>query len=448
MYKVTKMNFIESSHEKNWLYGKEENLKELRQRANQLGIRSLIQHKKSLLESGTKEDAANFPVQSFAHGYLQKRKQSGSAMEVDNNDEDEGDKSDDKDNFLNPDEELLLIEFFTSKLAELIGPDATMNRLKRDIKVTSTAAILVRRFFCSNSVMCFDPKAMMVAAAFLASKVEDATVDVRYLEEATQRMKSPVPLASIITAELQLLNGINYELNIYHPYKTVLAYTEDLRHFFKSSRSSNHPSSNNNNSHKIGGEDLRPIHDTARQIVQDLVLYSDLPLLYTPGQLGLAAMMVANQILVQKSTKSQNHPMSNNITENVPKIDYTAYIKARFESQYTSEQIQQMIQQMKQICQHIQQFLQKHNENSIENNMEELKRIHKKLKLLRKVKEKKKKKKKNSNKRKGKSQDVQEGETTTSNKEKEEETQQPTPKRPKIKLTLSSHNNNSNNDTN
>lgn len=102
---------------------------------------------------------------------------------------------------------------------------------------------------------------------------------------------------------------------------------------------------------------MRPIHDTARQIVQDLVLYSDLPLLYTPGQLGLAAMMVANQILVQKSTSFQTNPTNNNNTANVPKIDYTAYIKARFESQYTPEQIQQMIQQMKQICQHIQLFL-------------------------------------------------------------------------------------------
>ena len=443
------MNFIDSSHEKNWLYGKEENLKELRRRANQLGIRSLLQYKKSLLESGTKEseDATTFPVHSFAHGYLHKSKQSGSAIDVGG--DDEGDKSDDKDDFLNPDEELLLIEFFTSKLGELIGPDATMNRLKRDIKVTSTAAILVRRFFCSNSVMCFDPKVMMVAAAFLASKVEDATVDVRYLEDATQRMKSPVPLASIITAELQLLNGINYELNIYHPYKTVLAYTEDLRHFFKSSRSNNHPTNNNNNNnHKIGGEDLRPIHDTARQIVQDLVLYSDLPLLYTPGQLGLAAMMVANQILVQKSTSSQTNPTNNNNTANVPKIDYTAYIKARFESQYTPEQIQQMIQQMKQICQHIQLFLQKHNDNTTENNMEELKRIHKKLKQLRKVKEKKKKKKKSSNKRKGKSHDEQEGETTATNNEKEEDTQPPAPKRPKIKFSLSSHNSNSNNENN
>jgi len=82
--------------------------------------------------------------------------------------------------FLTPVEEQALIRFYCSKIFSLIGPHAQISRLQKDSKVASTAAILVRRFFLSNSVMMYDPKAIMVAAVFLASKVEDATVDVRF----------------------------------------------------------------------------------------------------------------------------------------------------------------------------------------------------------------------------------------------------------------------------
>ena len=73
--------------------------------------------------------------------------------------------------FLTAAEEAHLVAFYAPKLGKLIGPKAAVPRLKRNSKVTATAALLYRRFFLSNSVMMYDPKAVMVAAAFLASKV-------------------------------------------------------------------------------------------------------------------------------------------------------------------------------------------------------------------------------------------------------------------------------------
>mmetsp|Transcript_5796 Transcript_5796/g.16248 ORF Transcript_5796/g.16248 Transcript_5796/m.16248 type:complete len:91 (+) Transcript_5796:842-1114(+) len=84
--------------------------------------------------------------------------------------------------------------------------------------------------------MLFDPKAVVVAAAFLAAKVEDAMADVRYLQEGTERMQAPVPQQEIITAELSLLQGVDYDLLCFHPCKAVLALTEDLKTFFKSEK--------------------------------------------------------------------------------------------------------------------------------------------------------------------------------------------------------------------
>eukprot|EP01083_Nonionella_stella_P208001 755134_1 len=92
------------------------------------------------------------------------------------------DEMDAKFPFPSVEDELILLNFYCKNLLALIGPNASTRRLERDIKVASTASVLLRRFFLSNSIVLFDPKAIMVAAAFLASKVEDATCDIRYLE--------------------------------------------------------------------------------------------------------------------------------------------------------------------------------------------------------------------------------------------------------------------------
>ena len=120
---------------------------------------------------------------------------------------------------LTPDEELALIQFYSGKLADLVGPSANVPRLRRDAKVAATASLLFRRFYLSNSIMIFDPKAAMVASAFLACKVEDCTADVRYMEEGTKLMSAPVTVAEILRVEANVLVGVNFELLCFHPYK-------------------------------------------------------------------------------------------------------------------------------------------------------------------------------------------------------------------------------------
>ena len=117
------------------------------------------------------EPAPNQPVFDFARGF---------------NKTDEGLENGPAENrtgdpFLTPEEEGRLVDFYAAKLPSLIGPLAQLPKLRREVKVSATAALLFRRFYLSNSVMLFDPKAIMVASAFLASKVEDAMSPVRAL---------------------------------------------------------------------------------------------------------------------------------------------------------------------------------------------------------------------------------------------------------------------------
>lgn len=307
----------ESSQLKLWLY-KPDVLDLCRARANRLARKAIAAKADASSESDAASSAQGSddggkatipPVECYAREFNTKKESFLS--------EDDGAWQNEKDNpFLNPPEEALLVSFYVSKLPSLIGPLAQVPRLRRESKVTATAALLLRRFFLSNSVMIHDPKVIMVAAAFLASKVEDATTDVRYLEEGTNSMNAPVTQAEIIPAEIHLLAGVNFDLLCFHPYKAVLSITEDLRTYLKSEKGKSLVHFSTGNDRPIIGQDLKPMHDAAQQIVNDVIV-SDIPLLYTPGQVGLAALMVANE---QQQSK-----------EDVPQIDLLGYLSQRFE---------------------------------------------------------------------------------------------------------------------
>lgn len=163
------VDYKDSSQLKLWTF-KPEQLEKCRELANREARVFLSQSSSSDAETTPSEP----PVHSFAAGYATR------TDEMDSSGDDSVPTQTAKGHdFVTSQEEALLIAFYASKLPSLIGPLAQVPRLRRDAKVTATAALLFRRFFLSNSVMLFDPKAVMVAAAFLGSKAEDATTDVR-----------------------------------------------------------------------------------------------------------------------------------------------------------------------------------------------------------------------------------------------------------------------------
>lgn len=338
----------DSSQLQAWIFSPED-LDLCRSRGNRIARKHLF--------SKTNQDN-NIPVECFAREFSKKKKAYS--------DEDEGPThTEDSKEFLTLEEENLLVSFYASKLPSLIGPLAQLPRLRRESKVPATAATLLRRFYLSNSVMIHDPKTIMVSAAFLASKVEDAMTDVRYLEEGTNLMNSPVTLSEILPAETKLLSGINFELLCFHPYKAVLAITEDLRTYLKSEKGRSLVKFLNGTDRPIIGQDLKPMHDDAQSIVNDVIV-SDIPLLYTPGQIGLAALIVANEKQRGK--------------DNVPQIDLMGYLSHRFED----ADIARMRSLLKEIGTKLQELKEgQHGCANYKVDMQKLKGIHKKLKKCR-----------------------------------------------------------------
>jgi len=276
--------------------------------------------------------------------------------------------------YLTPQEEAVLVSFYASKLPNLIGPAAEVPRLRRDSKVLATAAMLYRRFFLSNSVMLHDPKNIMVAAAFLAAKVEDATVDIRHVEKGTAAMNAPVLTPDIVQAEIALVSGIHFYLLCFHPYKSVLSLTEDLRTFFKTSAGKALIPQG------ISGQDLKPIYDSARSILEDVVV-SDIPLLFSPGQIGLAALTVAQQ---QQQQRADNNTSTVN-------MDLLAYLKSRFPHERT-EALQSTLENLIVMLQELKSG--QHGCGKYHTNVDSLKAIHKKLKKVRAWGDEKKRNKK------------------------------------------------------
>jgi cyclin H len=361
----------ESSQLKSWLFTPEV-LDMCRARANRVARKSLAEKSDGTNSpapsTGSNDDSPG--VECFARDFKEKK---GEYIN-----EEEGPWENMKGHaFLNPSEEALLVSFYGSKLPSLIGPMAQIPPLRRESKVPATAGMLLRRFYLSNSVMVHDPKTIMVAAAFLASKVEDAMTSVKYLEEGTNSMNAPVSQADILPAEINVLSGIHFDLLCFHPYKAVLAMTEDLRTYLKSEKGRSLVRFQNGNHRPIVGQDLKPMHDAAQLIVNDVVV-SDIPLLYTPGQVGLAALMVANEQQI------------GNV--DIPQIDILGYLSQRFE--YAD------LEGMKTLLRNLSAMLRdlKEGKYGCANHnvdLQTLKGIHKKLKKCRVwgVKEKKKKRK-------------------------------------------------------
>lgn len=384
------MNSYQLKNAEYWLFSIE-TLDALRTRANSQALRSIVElnmDEKDKLDKNKTSDQSvcpnRFPsisVYCFTSGLSTRHR--NFTEERDNNFTFKVLPKDfDPSKFLTPREENLLLRFYASKLFSLIGPNAQIPRLRKESKVAYTAALFFKRFYLSNSVMMYDPKRIMVGAAFLASKVEDSTVDINNLEDGTRMMNSVVLVPDIINAEMSLIAGINFRLHCHHPYNVVLAIADDLRTFLKSDHGKKFCSLQEESKYnlQITGEDLRLMHIVARKIVDDIIV-SDIPLIASPGQIGLASMMIANQELLssQSNISVIYEEFKHRTRETV--IYFHGYIRSRFTGDYSQENVSRIINILEKVCylfKESKEELSEFGHQKIE--LGNLKAIHKRLK--------------------------------------------------------------------
>lgn len=137
------MDFEKSTQAKHWMFD-EASLLECREKAcrSQDGKRNL-KARKFACGYASKSDSANNVVHSMHTGF-----------NMSANDQD------------------ILVHFHAHQIQRLIGPNAIFPQLRRGASVLSTAIMLFRRFYLSNSAVDFHPRNIAAASALLSVKAD------------------------------------------------------------------------------------------------------------------------------------------------------------------------------------------------------------------------------------------------------------------------------------
>ncbi|KAK9469015.1 cyclin-like protein [Lipomyces arxii] len=172
--------------------------------------------------------------------------------------------------FLNAEEEYDLVTYYCGKAQDLAG----VYKLPSHIKATAIAYI--KRFYLKYSVMDYHPKNIMYTCLFLATKAENHFISIDKFAEPLPK----VTPESILELEFTVAQALSFTLLIHHAFNAIHGYFLDIQTLF---------------SDRI--DQIGSAHDSARKLVNDS-LFSDAVLLFTPPQIALAALSMANDDLI------------------------------------------------------------------------------------------------------------------------------------------------------
>jgi cyclin H len=197
---------------------------------------------------------------------------------------------------LTPAEELKLVVWYGLKTLEL----ADHLKLPTDVKVgakedwtradvQATAVQYLKRFYINNSPMTYDPKTILKTALFFATKSANHYMDLGKFCEQVQRTDP----AEILATEFLLTQGLRFTFDARHasrPLEGAMMELQALDHgaqLFPGQQDSTRPA------------DLRrripSMHGKAKATLKAEALLSDVYFHYTPSQIMLAALLLADE---------------------------------------------------------------------------------------------------------------------------------------------------------
>jgi cyclin H len=156
------------------------------------------------------------------------------------------------------DEETLLLHFYQLKV------QSVCRELRLPRKVLNTSLTYIKRFYISYTSMDFDPQLIVLTCVYLACKAEEC-----YISAAELGRLSGVPPEALLRYELAVLQGLRFDLLVHSPYRAIEGCVQEL-------------------AAGVAADTVSTVK-AAAYAVMDALLLTDAPLLYTPGQLALAA---------------------------------------------------------------------------------------------------------------------------------------------------------------
>ncbi|KAA8550577.1 hypothetical protein F0562_002261 [Nyssa sinensis] len=110
-----------------------------------------------------------------------------------------------------------------------------IGRLAQNVKVrqrvVATAITYMRRVYTRKSMTEYDPRLVAPTCLYLASKAEESTVQARllvfYIRKIYSDEKYRYEIKDILEMEMKILEGLNYYLVIFHPYRALSQLLKD-----------------------------------------------------------------------------------------------------------------------------------------------------------------------------------------------------------------------------
>ncbi|PHH86234.1 hypothetical protein CDD83_10538 [Cordyceps sp. RAO-2017] len=173
--------------------------------------------------------------------------------------------------FLTPEEESRLVKFFTVELIRA----AQFCELPTEIR--STAAMFLRRFYITNSVMTYPPTELLKTSLFFGCKAEGFYIRLAKLAEKFPNTTSE----QILAGEFLLCQGIRFAFDVRHPFRALEGAILELRR-------------------RRPGDEARvnKAHARAREILKFSALVTDVYFHFTPSQIMMAALLIVDPGLV------------------------------------------------------------------------------------------------------------------------------------------------------
>ncbi|KXX76243.1 Cyclin CCL1 [Madurella mycetomatis] len=196
--------------------------------------------------------------------------------------------------YLTPAEEALLVTFYTSELLRA-GDHAGMSD-----EIKATAAAVFRRFYVMNSIMTYPPQEMLIVALFFGCKAEGAFPSISDFGK-TFGKEHP---EEILAGEFLLCQGLRFALEVRNPFRALRGAVMELSLLGDIETA------------RIAAAERR-----AREILRFSPLITDAYFHYTPSQIMLAALSLADRGLAERLIQETFHyvaPPANNSGADTP----------------------------------------------------------------------------------------------------------------------------------
>lgn len=237
---------------------------------------------------------------------------------------------------LTPEEELVLVRYYCEKTVEL--GDTYRPPLPTNVRVSlpttgftqrlepfflqgqpklisityqATAIQYLRRFYLTNSPMTYHPKSIMACALFLATKTDNYYMSLRQFAEG---IPGDTTADDVIAPEFLLMQGLRFTFDVRHPFRSLEGGVMELSAIAQGqAKPAPHLPHHTPESLKQGLLSIAPppvpstsitdrigrAHGATRELLKSAAQMTDAYFLYTPSQIWLAALLLADRPLAE-----------------------------------------------------------------------------------------------------------------------------------------------------